>query len=361
MPLLNLKSKKEVDKYNQFLEKSNAFFTQTIEWGNVKSNWQQYIVYVTDDNNDIVMSANFLVQKVPVLNKFLLYSPRGPVGDINDRNNVEKLINEVFKIIDRKKIFCIKFDPLVELKEELLVKYNTNNFKIRKNVDYTNLIYAKYNMCVDLKLNSIEDLLLSFNQSTRRKIKQATKDTYEFTCSNEVSDLKRFYSLYVKTNIRKSLSGRSYEYLETMLKSFKQSNIKVCIVSKDGVDLAGSIIVYYNNRVYYAYGATDTEHDSRNASYFMHWSIIKKAFEDGYEIYDMGVCNVNNVKDGVYQFKEGFCREKGYFEAIGEIDYIVDRFVYALFVYLVPLMKKLRHILNKFLGNLKHVGKKSQK
>ena len=49
MPLLNLNSTKEVNKYNKFLERSNAFFTQTIEWGAVKSNWQQYIVYITDD------------------------------------------------------------------------------------------------------------------------------------------------------------------------------------------------------------------------------------------------------------------------------------------------------------------------
>lgn len=358
MPLLNLNSTKEVNKYNKFLERSNAFFTQTIEWGAVKSNWQQYIVYITDDNNNIIMSANFLAQKVPVLNKLLLYSPRGPVGDINNKDNVKKLINEVFDVINRKKIFCIKFDPLIELKDDLLKKYNTDGFKVRKKVDYTNLIYAKYNMCVDLKLDNVDAILLSFNQSTRRKIKQAIKDTYKFISSNEMSDLKRFYSLYTKTNIRKNLSGRNYEYLETMLKSFKQSNIKVCIVSKDGVDLAGSIIIYYNNRVYYAYGATDTEHDSRNASYFMHWNIIKSAFENGYEIYDMGVCNVNNVKDGVYQFKEGFCREKGYFEAIGEIDYVVNKFVYTLFIYLVPLMKKLRHALNKILSNLKSNDKK---
>lgn len=347
MPILNLKSKKEVEKYNDFLHSNNAFFTQSIEWGKVKNNWQQHIIYITDENDKILMSANFLVQKVPLFKKFLVYSPRGPVGNIKDKDMLNKLIEEVFKVIGKKNIFCIKFEPLVEIDEDLLTNYNVGRFKVNKNASYKDLIYAKHNMYVNLKLDNPESILLSFNQTTRRKIKQSLKDNYEIVFENDVKTLKRFYNLYTKTNQRKNLSGRSFEYLETMLKSFDKSIIKICIVSVNGIDLAGSILFYYCNRVYYAYGATDTEQNSKNASYYMHWNIINDAFNNGYSIYDMGVCNTNNINDGVYLFKEGFCRKNGYFEAIGEIDFIVDKFIYALFIKVVPAIKKLRHLFNK--------------
>lgn len=349
MPLLNLKSKKDIIKYNEFLLSNNAFFTQSIEWGNVKKNWKQYVIYITNSNDEIIMSANFLVQQVPFLKKLLVYSPRGPVGDIKDKDIVSKLIEEVFNVIGRKNIFCIKFDPLIEIDEKLLANYNNGRFRINKHANYNDLIYAKYNMYVDLKLDNIDSVLLSFNQTTRRKIKQASKNNYEIILKNDIETLKRFYNIYTKTNMRKNLSGRNFEYLETMLKSFDKSVIKVCIVSENGIDLAGSILFYYCNRVYYAYGATDIEQNSKNASYFMHWNIIKDAFDNGYTIYDMGVCNTNSINDGVYLFKEGFCRKTGYFEAVGEIDYIVDKFIYTFFIKGVPLVKKIRHILNKFL------------
>ena len=353
MPVLDIKSKEQVKKYNDFLKKNNAFFTQTIEWGKVKSDWKQYIVYITDENNNIVMSSNFLTKPLPIFKKILVYSPRGPVGDINNKEYLLKLINELYTVIGKKNIFCIKFDPLVINNEKLLKEYNKDGFKIRKNAKHNDLFYSKYNMCVNLEHEDIEKLRSTFSQSTRRKIKLSEKEEYKYEISNKVSDLKRFFALYQKTNERKNLGGRKFEYLENMLKVFPKENIKVSVASDKENDLAASILIFYNDRVYYAYGATDVTQSSKNASYLMHWENIKLAFEQGYKVYDMGVVNVPSVKDGVYLFKEGFCRKEGFFEAIGEIDYITNKPVYYIFIYVLPMLKKIRRFLKKCLKLLK--------
>lgn len=354
MPLLDINSKEQIKKYNHFLEKNNAFFTQMIEWGKVKNDWEQYVIYTCDDNNNIVMSANFIAKKLPFFKKIMVYSPRGPVGDVNNKEEVQRLLDELYKIIDKKSIFCVKFDPLIPKSDDLIEKYNKDGFKIRKNAQYNSLFYSKYNMCVNLEQENLEVLRLTFNQSTRRKIKLSEKEEYKFEISNKTSDLKRFFNLYVKTNERKNLSGRKFEYLECMLNSLDPNNIKICVVSdKEGNDLASSILIFYNDRVYYAYGATDVTKNSKNASYFMHWQTIKMSFEQGYKIYDMGVVNNPDVTDGVYLFKEGFCRSSGFFEAIGEIDFITNHFIYNLFVYVLPLLKKARRMFNKLLKLIK--------
>lgn len=354
MPLLDISSKEQVKKYNSFLKEKNAFFTQTIEWGYVKKDWKQYIVYICDDNNNIIMSSNFITKKLPFFNKLLVYSPRGPVGDITNKKNIQILIEELYKVVGKENIFCVKFDPLVPTSEELVKEYNKEGFKIRKKAKHNSLFYSKYNMCVNLEHDDIEKLRSTFSQSTRRKIKLSEKEGYKYELSNKISDLKRFFELYVKTNQRKNLSGRKFEYLECMLKSFDEKNIKVCTVSdRDGNDLASAILVFYNDRVYYAYGATDVTQSSKNASYFMHWETIKFSFENGYKIYDMGVVNIPNVTDGVYLFKEGFCRKEGFFEAIGEIDFVTNPIIYNIFIYLIPMLKKTRRLFNKVLKLIK--------
>lgn len=354
MPLLDISSKEQVKKYNNFLKQNNAFFTQKIEWGKVKSDWKQYVVYITDEKNKIVMSSNFITKPLPIFKKLLVYSPRGPVGDINNKENVLKLINELYNIIGKKNIFCIKFDPLVITNEEILKKYNKDGFKVRKNAKHNDLFYSKYNMCVNLDCEDLEKLRSTFSQSTRRKIKLSEKEGYKYEISNKVSDLKRFFALYQKTNQRKNLGGRKFEYLENMLKVFPKENIKVSVASDNENDLAASILIFYNDRVYYAYGATDVTQSSKNASYLMHWENMKLAFEQGYKIYDMGVVNVPNVSDGVFLFKDGFCRKAGFFETVGEIDYITNKFVYNIFIYGIPLLKKTRRFIKKILNYLKN-------
>ena len=353
MPLLDISSKEQVKKYNAFLKQNNAFFTQKIEWGYVKKDWKQYVVYITDKDENIVMSSNFIAKPLPILKKILVYSPRGPVGNINNIENIKKLIDELYKVIDKKNIFCVKFDPLVITNDELIKKYNKDRFKIRKRAKYNDLFYSKYNMCVNLEHEDIDKLRSTFSQSTRRKIKLSEKEGYKYELSNKVSDLKRFYALYQKTNERKNLGGRKFEYLENMLKVFPKDNIKVSIVSDKENDLASSILIFYNDRVYYAYGATDVTQSSKNASYFMHWETMKLAHQQGYKIYDMGVVNVPDVSDGVFLFKDGFCRKEGFFEAIGEIDYVSNKFAYGLFIYGIPFLKRTRRFLKKLIKLVK--------
>lgn len=124
MPILNKEDESEVKKYRQFLNSSKySRLTQSLEWGKVKNNWQHEVVYVEKDGN-IYASMLLLIQKIPIKNYTFMYSPRGPVCDINDIETIKQLIKEAEIVAKKYNAYLLKFDPSVKYTKEL-----DNNFK----------------------------------------------------------------------------------------------------------------------------------------------------------------------------------------------------------------------------------------
>ena len=95
MPILDIKNKDDVKKYNKYINSSKyARLTQAMEWGDVKSNWKEEIVYLEKDGK-ITASMLILIQSMKIGGYTMLYSPRGPVCDVNDIDTVNSLIKEV--------------------------------------------------------------------------------------------------------------------------------------------------------------------------------------------------------------------------------------------------------------------------
>ena len=77
--------------------------------------------------------------------------------------------------------------------------------------------------------------------------------------------------------------------------------------------------------------------------------MIEWAIETGCDLYDFGGVFILDKSNGLYKFKEGFCRQEGVTEFIGEIDKVYSKFWYFAFTKLVPIYQKVAKSIKKMI------------
>ena len=112
MPILDKNNKKLVEKYNKFVGNNKySDLMQSLEWARLKENWKCEIVYLKDEKDEFLATSMVLLRKVPGINSYLAYCPRGPILKELDSDLLEKLIEEFKSLREKYNIFCIRFDP----------------------------------------------------------------------------------------------------------------------------------------------------------------------------------------------------------------------------------------------------------
>lgn len=117
----------------------------------------------------------------------------------------------------------------------------------------------------------------------------------------------------------------------------------------DGLYMSGIITVYFGNKAWYLYGASDDAHRDFMPNYLIQWQALTDARTAGYEVYDFfGISGRTDEADplhGLYRFKKGFGGE--FTEFIGEFDYVISPFFYFIWTRLLPQFKKYKKILRR--------------
>lgn len=114
--------------------------------------------------------------------------------------------------------------------------------------------------------------------------------------------------------------------------------------------LSGSIYLYYGNKAWYLYGASENLLRDTMPNFAMQWSMICDSIDLGCDVYDFrgvsGDLNPENPLYGLYKFKKGFNGD--FVEFIGEFDIVIDNGIYTLYKKAFPKFKKIRNsIMNK--------------
>lgn len=78
-------------------------------------------------------------------------------------------------------------------------------------------------------------------------------------------------------------------------------------------------------------------------NYAMQAEMIRWGFENGSKIYDFGGVFILDKTNGLYKFKEGFCRREGATEFIGEFDLVYNRLLYTGFAKVLPMVQRQRN------------------
>jgi serine/alanine adding enzyme len=344
MPILDKNNIREVNKYKRFLKEKNASFMQSLNWGKIKNNWIQEVIYL-EEKNKIIVSMSILLYKIPMFNSYMMYCPRGPVCDINDLETINKLIQEVKVIQNQYKGFVLKFDPEVKYDEKIVKLFKNNKFKINKS---DNVIQPRYNMILDINNKTIDELMLKFGEKTRYNIKLSMKKGINVRYSNLEKDLKVFYELYKITCKRDKIGCRSYEYFKLMLDNFDETEIRVYVASHETEDLSAAIALNYGGKMFYIYGASSNVKRNLMPNYLMQYEMIKWGIERKCNNYDFGGVFEFTNENGLFKFKSGFCKEEGVTEFIGEIDKVYNPFIYFCYNNVLPFVKKIKKVLSRF-------------
>lgn len=345
MPVLNMANKEQVQKYNNFVRNcKGASLMQDLAWGKVKKDWKQEAVYI-EENSKIVAAMTILLEKVPGINSYLMYSPRGPVGDIKQ---IEDLIKEAEPLVKKYNAFLLKFDPEIKNNESLIKDLRELGYKVLdKDTNKDSLIQPIYNMILDIENKTQEDLLKQFSEKTRYNIKLARKKGVNVRYSHSKEDLKIFYELYKVTTIRDKIGCRAYEYFETLLDSYDNENIRIYIASHEEDNLSAAIAINYGGKLFYIYGASSNEKRNLMPNYLLQWEMICWGLETKCNNYDFGGVLILDKENGLYKFKSGFCKKEGVTEYIGEVDVIYKKHIYYMYTKGLPLMRKFIRFVRK--------------
>ncbi len=350
MPILDKNNKELVNKYDEFVSSSEfGRLTQAFQWGHVKNNWKQEIIYLEKEGK-IVASMMILIQTLPIKPFTLMYAPRGPVCDIYDIDLVKNLIKEAEELAKKYKACMLKFDPPFRYDEKLEKLYKEAGFKcICKAKDSDMVIQPAFDAILNIENKDEETLMKEFSEKTRYNIRLSVRKGVKSYYSRKEEDLKVFYNLYEVTCKRDKIGCRPYEYFKRMLEAYDEEHLRIYVCTHDEDKLSAAIAINYGPEMFYLYGASSNVKRNLMPNYLMQMEMIRWGLERKCKIYNFGGIVHLDKENGLYKFKTGFCRESGIFEYIGEIDYVYNKFIYFLYSKILPMYKKIKRKIRNFI------------
>lgn len=304
----------EVKEYCEFLENSpRSHFLQSPEWAKIKNNWRNEVILIRDEENKIIGSMSILIQKIPIINRTILYCPRGPICDISNKEVLRKLIDEIKKLAKKEKSFIFRWDPDIPNNNEEFKKIVAENgikFKNNINHDINKVIQPKYEMILNIKDKTEEELLASFSQKTRYNIRLSIKKGVTFE-EGTSSDIEQFFDMLKTTSQRDEFIIRDVSYYKKVYNTMNETgHAKLYFALYNNERIASTLEIIYGNKAWYLYGASLRKYSNVMPNYLLQWEMIKNAKKNGCEYYNFGgasgYMNENTPGYGVFRFKKGF-------------------------------------------------------
>lgn len=327
MILVNNENK---EKYIKFLqEHEKGHFLQSPEWANVKSDWINEVILAEDEDGNIKGSMSLLIRKFKNITS-IMYSPRGPVCNVHDRETFKKLVSDAKELAKKYKSFIFRLDPdISNTDDEFKSIAKEIGFKIKEDVkDFNEVIQPRYVFRLNVKNKTEEELLKSFHEKTRYNIRLAEKKGVTVT-EGKREDLKIFHKIMIETGVRDDFLIRPLSYFEKMYDELAPKYMKLLIAVYEEKPIAAVIPIIYGNKVWYLYGASSNEYRNVMPNYLLQWEMIKIAIKNNCDIYDFrgvsGHVDENHPQYGIYKFKKGFNGE--FVEFVGELYMILNPFM----------------------------------
>ncbi len=330
--MTELVTEKNLREYEAFVESHpEGHFAQSSLWAKQKPAWSWKAIVCRDETGKIKGSLAFLIRKMPIVRKNMMYACRGPVCDLDDRATFEELMEASKKLAKEIKAYVIKIDPDVP-------SSNTDFAKMLEDVGFQTRITGKnfeaiqprYVFRLYLNGRSEEEIMASFHQKWRYNIRLAQRKGVEIRlCGKEM--VEEFARIMIETGVRDNFATRPPEYFAAMLDNLGDK-CRLYMAFHEGKPIAGTLAILYGDKVWYLYGASSNEHRNLMPNYLLQWSMIQWAIENNCRVYDFrgvsGDISEDNPHYGLYRFKKGFGGE--FTEFVGEYDYVMNKVSYFI-------------------------------
>lgn len=324
---INEKTAAEFEDYMQSQPYGN--FLQSSVWAKVKKDWTSRRIISRGENGEIRAAMLLLIRKVPHLPYSYLYAPRGPVCNPDEKEGMKDLIDAVKIVAKEVRGYIFKADPSFLIDDE----------RFKESAEYCGLeilpagkdfdgVQPNFVMRLDVENKSEDELLNSFHSKWRYNIRLAARKGVTVRIGDR-SDLPKWHEIMKVTGERDHFGIRPLWYFEHMYDVMHEENLRLYIAEIDSEMVAGTIAIYYGDKVWYLYGATDNEHRNCMPNYLVQWEMIKWAVEKKCRIYDFrgvsGDLSPENPLYGLYRFKKGFNTEL--IEFVGETQIVFKPFI----------------------------------
>lgn len=219
-------------EHDAFVKESNQTnLLQSSNWAKIKDNWGNDRLGFYKDGK-LLAVASVLVQPLP-LGFTLIYIPRGPIMDYNDKDLVNFVIKSLKKYGKTKRALFIKFDPSLFLKQTNLSDKEAksdDNFEtlsiietltqvgaqwVGRTTDIAENIQPRYQANIYSKDFDFDSL----PKKTKQSIKQSRNRgvVVEFGGAEFLPD---FAELMKKTESRKGIHLRGLDYYQKLLATY---------------------------------------------------------------------------------------------------------------------------------------------
>jgi len=180
---------------------------QSSSWAKIKDNWgNERVGFYQEDQ--LVAVASILIQPLP-LGFSMLYIPRGPIMDYQNKELVSFVIQSLKKIAKQYKALFVKFDPSLFLSKQLIGQENMETTDVQAVID-------------TLTKEGIEwtGRTSDMAENTRQAIRTARNKGIQVQFGG-TELLEDFASLMKKTEARKSIHLRGKDYYEKLLTTYQ--------------------------------------------------------------------------------------------------------------------------------------------
>jgi CelD/BcsL family acetyltransferase involved in cellulose biosynthesis len=140
---------------------------------------------------------------------------------------------------------------------------------------------------IDLRADAAT-IYRNFHESCiRRKIKRAEKEKLTLESGNSEELLHKFRHLLLLTRRRHKLPPQPAKWFSNLARCLGK-NLKIYLVSKDGIPAASIFTISYNKTLMYKYGCSDAQFHNLGGMPLLFWKAIQEGKQAGMECFDLG-------------------------------------------------------------------------
>ena len=192
-----------------------------------------------------------------------------------------------------------------------------------------------------------EDAIMHFKTDTRTKVRKAIKRGVKIKLVGKEM-MPFFAKMMLETGLRDGFVTRPASYFNKMLDAMGD-NARLYMAFYEDKPIAGTLAIYYGDKVWYLYGASANgtkEFDVRKLmpNYLLQWMMIQWSLEKKCRIYDFrgvsGDLTPDNPLYGLYRFKKDFNGDLVQF--VGEYDLVFNKPIYFAVVHGQSTYRNLR-------------------
>lgn len=318
-------------------------FIQSRMWGDVKNNWDWVGIISRGSDGAVRGAMSILVRHLPVVPWTMMYAGRAPVCDVHDEETLRDLIDAAKKAAKKYHSYVLKMDPdVLSSDTEFADIMRRIGFDIQEESKNFEGVQPRYVFRLYLEGRGEDELLASFTQKTRYNIRLASrKGVTVKICGDEM--VHDFSQIMNETGVRDGFIVRGEDYFRKMLNVLGE-HARLYMAFYEDKPIAGTLAVWYGDKVWYLYGASSNEYRNVMPNYLLQWEMIRWAVEKNARVYDFrgvsGDLSEDNPLYGLYRFKAGFNGD--FTEFVGEMNLILSKPVYTLLEKGQHLYRKLR-------------------